>query len=1555
MLEKWYFSCRYGFRFYCTNLKISRVNAGERLSSIESFTPDRIRNFGIVAHVDHGKSSLADKLLQMTGVITDQEQDQFLDKLQVERDRGITVKAQTCSMVYKSHLLNLIDTPGHADFSFEVSRSLAVCDGVVFLVAANQGVQAQTLANFWLAFNNDLKMIPVINKIDIREANVEAVQNQLNTLFDFQPEEVLRISAKNGVNIDTVLDTLITRCPPPTVSPNDPFKALIFDSWYDQYRGAIAMISVKAGSIKKGQKISSFNEKKTYEVLEVLSAGQIGYIICNMKTVREAAVGETLFDPVEQDKVVPFPGFSAIQPTVYSGLFPVNSAQYEDLRMAVERLCLNDPSVVITPDSSSALGLGWRVGFLGVLHMEVFSQRLEQEYDADVILTSPSVEYRAIIKDNDTIRKKRYAGKGEIVFSDPSNFPELTDVEKFLEPVVQLTVIVPLEYLNTVNSLCSECRGERGDVSFIDNDRVIVKSKIPLAEVVVDFFERLKKLTSGYASFDYEPTGYQEANLVKLGVSINGKHIDEFSLITPSSQATAKAKTLVSKLKMEIPRQQYDVNIKATVGNSTKAIVQGTIRAYKKDFSQLLKGNFGGGGMERLNKKLSHQKKGKERMKMIGQIQVPKEAFINTMSDFLNGIASLTKTVQDTLNSYEVRKISDKVQNYVMNFTEPEMKVREATSEEAWGPTPDMMREIAGLTFQYDAFPEVMGMLWKRMLPPSPVAWRHTYKSLLLLEYLLKNGCERVIASARDHAFEMRSLERYKCTDERGRDQGVNEDDELLRQERLKAKSASRDDKYRGYSRDDMVMRGGSNFSSSSKNYRSNRYDDEDCRNDGRYDRDDRFDDEKSNKREVTSFGFDDEKRSASPELGIRLDSPHKDNDEDDEFGDFTVARSNINNAAKTAGNNKDSFDFGGFASSLPPPPTSTTSKPAASNKIIDDDLFGFSNAATAEKKKDEFDFLGLGSDSQPTSSIRPPSGPSSPTLGGDLFGAPSNSKPTDDFLFGAPSNSSKVSDDLFGISAPAKSVQDSSFDFLGLSSPSPGAQPFPSQTPQSKSDDFLNSLQSVPPQTKSPDTKGTAGAQNNQANKSALWNDLSGSLDLDNLLSTKPKQSMSMNEMKSRQGMTSCKEMRIRIFEFFVLLFFGLNNSLILANELFDKSIPDEETHLTDMDFLAARTFTDPGMFHGKVNDSAMYRKDRFEGDIVNSGLNGRTMKHFLEENGLGKIPGIMRNAVKQTYLMWTDGRIPYTISSQYSSFSRSKIAEAIEEYRRLTCIDFAPKSAADQDYIHIVPDDGCYSLVGRIGGKQPVSLGDGCIQKGIIIHELMHAVGFFHEQSRADRDDYVTINWNNVEAGLQDQFDKYSLNMIDHLDTTYDYGSVMHYASTAFSKNGKPTIEPKKKGVEIGQRTGFSETDIYKINKLYKCSQFVSTTASPEDTLSEVLKPGNKTTDSSTDKGSGENPHEEIENISGGVVSGGSGKGSGHCRDRRRDCEFLSRSGHCESRFSKKFMAENCPKSCHKCKSTCEDTRSWCERWANSGMCTQSIFKEYMKQKCAKSCQLC
>ncbi|CEF71405.1 Astacin-like metalloendopeptidase [Strongyloides ratti] len=496
----------------------------------------------------------------------------------------------------------------------------------------------------------------------------------------------------------------------------------------------------------------------------------------------------------------------------------------------------------------------------------------------------------------------------------------------------------------------------------------------------------------------------------------------------------------------------------------------------------------------------------------------------------------------------------------------------------------------------------------------------------------------------------------------------------------------------------------------------------------------------------------------------------------------------------------------------------------------------------------------------------------------------------------------------------------------------------------------------------------------------------------------------------------------------FYIFLLLKYTNGKALKKDLyFDKTIPDHETILNDSDFINARVLRDSiesgDNIDEVIDDSAMYNKNRFEGDIINNGLTARSIKSFMGEQNFNKTFGVMRNAVRQTYLKWSDGRIPYTISSQYSSFSRSKIAEAIEEYRKLTCIDFAPKSAADVDYIHIVPDDGCYSLVGRVGGKQPVSLGDGCIQKGIIIHELMHSVGFFHEQSRSDRDEYINIKWENVEAGLQDQFEKYDLKMIDHLDTKYDYGSVMHYASTAFSKNGKITIEPRKKGVEIGQRVGFSPLDLYKINKLYNCPQLVKP---PTDEISEEVIETTTTKLKKTSKKPikqevevDSNEEEEIDNsvieedkeniengdeynkrfsskkgsISGGdsevnigssIVDIESGEDDNRhnesnermlklsklkikfCKDKRRDCKFLAENNHCQIKISKKFMKDNCPKSCGLCKkikepidyeedNNCKDSRSWCGKWADSGMCQQAMFREYMKEKCPKSCDFC
>ncbi|KHN86266.1 Translation factor GUF1 -like protein, mitochondrial [Toxocara canis] len=632
----------YGVPRRCAS-KLSRSNDPNRLVDVSHFTPDKIRNFGIVAHVDHGKSTLADRLLELTGVVDSAHEDQLLDRLQVERERGITVKAQTCSMVYKDFLLNLIDTPGHADFNFEVSRSLAASSGILLLVAANQGVQAQTIANFWLAFERGLAIIPLINKIDLKGVNIAQVEAQMQNLFEFEANDIIHISAKSGDNVPLVLDSIIQRIAAPNADRDSPFRCMIYDSWFDKFRGAVACVLVKEGSVARGDIIRSFHAEKHYEVVEVgvmhpgmtpvqrLYAGQVGYIIANMKTVKEAAAGETLFIGESRECVIPLPGFKPVKPTVYAGLFPLDAGDYDSLKQAVEQLALNDPSVTVTPDSSPALGLGWRIGFLGVLHMEVFSSRLEQEYGANVVLTAPNVEFRAVIKDNETIRKKRYEGKKEIRILDPSKFPDPCDVERFLEPMVKLTMLIPSEHMGAVNAMCAAARGRRGETQSIDERRLALTWRMPLAEIVVDFFERLKRITSGYVSFDYELDGHDEIDLVKMSISINGALINEFSQIIPAPMLRERAKLIVSRLKKEIPRQQFEVVLRATVGNSSKAVTQAIIPPMRKDFTQLLKGNFGGGGMERLNKKLSHQKKGKERMKLIGRVQIPKEAFINVL------------------------------------------------------------------------------------------------------------------------------------------------------------------------------------------------------------------------------------------------------------------------------------------------------------------------------------------------------------------------------------------------------------------------------------------------------------------------------------------------------------------------------------------------------------------------------------------------------------------------------------------------------------------------------------------------------------------------------------------------------------------------------------------------------------------------------------------------------------------------------------------------------------------------------------------------------------
>uniref|UniRef100_A0A8C0BB39 GUF1 homolog, GTPase n=1 Tax=Buteo japonicus TaxID=224669 RepID=A0A8C0BB39_9AVES len=550
---------------------------------------ESIRNFSIIAHVDHGKSTLADRLLEITGTIAKTDRNkQVLDKLQVERERGITVKAQSASIFYNhegvNYLLNLIDTPGHVDFSYEVSRSLSACQGVILVVDANEGIQAQTVANFYLAFEAQLAIIPVINKIDLKNADPERVEKQIEKLFDIPTEECVRISAKQGTNVEKVLQKVIEKIPPPQCNTADPLKALVFDSTFDHYRGVIANIALFGGEIEKGHKIVSAHTKKRYEVNEVgiltpneqpthkLYAGQVGYLIAGMKEVTEAQIGDTLF--LYKQPVEPLPGFKSAKPMVFAGMYPVDQTEYNNLKSALERLTLNDSSVTVHRDSSLALGAGWRLGFLGLLHMEVFNQRLEQEYNMSVILTAPTVPYKAILSSAKLIKDRRAVQK---------------------------------------------------DMLYIDERRVMLKYLFPLNEIVVDFYDALKSLSSGYASFDYEDAGYQAADLIKMDILLNGNPVEELSTIIHNDKAYATGKFLCERLKDAIPRQLFEIAIQAAIGK--KIIARETLKAYRKN----VVAKCYGGDITRRMKLLKRQAEGKKLMRKIGNVEVPRDAFIRVL------------------------------------------------------------------------------------------------------------------------------------------------------------------------------------------------------------------------------------------------------------------------------------------------------------------------------------------------------------------------------------------------------------------------------------------------------------------------------------------------------------------------------------------------------------------------------------------------------------------------------------------------------------------------------------------------------------------------------------------------------------------------------------------------------------------------------------------------------------------------------------------------------------------------------------------------------------
>ncbi len=602
----------------------------QKIVDLQAFPPSRIRNFSVIAHIDHGKSTLCDRLLEVTGTLSAHtKNEQFLDKLQVERERGITVKAQSASMVYRykgeDYLLNLIDTPGHVDFSYEVSRSLYACQGALLLVDATQGVQAQTMAHFYQAFEQDLTVIPVINKIDMAAADPERVAQEMHMLFDFNAADMIHASAKTGVGIEAILQAIIERIPMPPAHPGEPLRALLFDSWYNEYKGVVCLIAVVDGEIRTGDMIQLAQSSAVYEVLELgimypnetphdaLFAGQVGYLITGMKTVREARVGDTVHR--FRQTITPFPGFKPAKPMVFAGIYPVDSTDFELLRDAIEKMLLNDASVTAERKSSAALGLGFRCGFLGLLHMDVFIQRLEQEYNLTVIATAPSVRYKVMIKHTHEER----------IVEQPSDFPDAQSIEAIFEPVIEATIVLPKICLGSIMQLCQERRGVQKKMVYITEERILLKYLLPLNEVATDFYDELKSRSSGYASFDYEEAGYQESNLVKMDILLNGTAVDALSTIVHADHAERIGRNLVTRLRTVIPRQQFMVAIQASIGS--KIVARETISPFRKDVIA----HCYGGDRSRKDKLLDKQKKGKKKLKQVGTVEVPQEAFLSIL------------------------------------------------------------------------------------------------------------------------------------------------------------------------------------------------------------------------------------------------------------------------------------------------------------------------------------------------------------------------------------------------------------------------------------------------------------------------------------------------------------------------------------------------------------------------------------------------------------------------------------------------------------------------------------------------------------------------------------------------------------------------------------------------------------------------------------------------------------------------------------------------------------------------------------------------------------
>ena len=590
--------------------------------------PEYIRNFSIIAHVDHGKSTLADRILDVTGALTERERvHQFLDKLELERERGITIKAQSVRLRYQAkdgheYQLQLIDTPGHVDFSYEVSSSLRACEGALLVVDATQGVQAQTVANAYLAVENQLEVIPVLNKVDLPSADVDHTAEQIEEVIGLDCSGALFASGKTGVGVPEILEAVVQRIPPPKGKADAPLRALLFDSWYDSYRGAVVMVRVMDGTVKKGDRIKFMATGRTYDVTEMgcfaphpaalnsLGPGEVGFIAANIKSTQDTKIGDTI-TLLYHAALEPLPGFRGIKPMVFAGIFPTDSAAYEDLRDALSKLHLNDASFQFEPDTSDALGFGFRCGFLGLLHMEIVQERLEREYNLDLITTAPSVVYLAYTRTGDLVR-----------VDNPSKMPSVGDIERIEEPILKLTIHVPAEYVGPVVALCEERRGTQLGIQYATKDHVVVTYEIPLAEVIMDFHDRLKSVSRGYASMDYEVVGYRADSLVKLDMLLNGDALDALSIIVHRDSAYARGRALATKLKELVPRQQYEVAIQAAIG--AKIISRETVRAMRKDVTA----KCYGGDISRKRKLLEKQKEGKKRMKSVGNVELPQEAFL---------------------------------------------------------------------------------------------------------------------------------------------------------------------------------------------------------------------------------------------------------------------------------------------------------------------------------------------------------------------------------------------------------------------------------------------------------------------------------------------------------------------------------------------------------------------------------------------------------------------------------------------------------------------------------------------------------------------------------------------------------------------------------------------------------------------------------------------------------------------------------------------------------------------------------------------------------------